>query len=183
MSVRNSHVLTKGVSGQGAIVGSRRGRSLREFAISSDVRWAATANFTPDARGRLWDLHTDAEPKLGAEMPFGATAMESSLSRGPPLGGVRRLGCFGEGPRSPRRRLVQARAVFRGYSRVLSVAFSPDSRLLVTRSADETIMLWHVGLSDLVAIACRTAGPKLTAKDVADLIGDEQARRPCVDQP
>jgi WD40 repeat protein len=63
------------------------------------------------------------------------------------------------------------------------VGFSPDSRLLVTRSADETIMLWHVGLPDLVAIACRTAGRRLTDKKVADLIGDEQAGRPCVDQP
>jgi WD40 repeat protein len=39
------------------------------------------------------------------------------------------------------------------------VGFSSDSRLLVTRSVDEKLMLWHLGLSDRVAIACRTAGP------------------------
>jgi hypothetical protein len=55
--------------------------------------------------------------------------------------------------------------------------------LLVTRSADETIMIWHLALPDLVAIACRTAGRQLTNDEVKDIIGDEQAGRPCADQP
>jgi WD40 repeat protein len=78
----------------------------------------------------------------------------------------------------------QAPVTLRGHEGpVWLVGFSPDSRLLVTRSADETIMLWHIGLSDLVAIACRTAGRQLTHKEVADIIGHEQAGRPCGDQP
>jgi len=62
------------------------------------------------------------------------------------------------------------------------VGFSPDGRLLVTRSADETIMLWHVGLSELVAIAGRTAGRQLTVKEASEIIALEMTR-PCVDQP
>jgi WD40 repeat protein len=77
----------------------------------------------------------------------------------------------------------QAPVVLRGHEGpVWLVGFSQDSRLLVTRSADETMMLWHLGLHDLVEIACRTAARQLTDKEVADIIGDEPARRPCVDQ-
>ena len=39
------------------------------------------------------------------------------------------------------------------------VGFSSDNRLLVTRSADDKLMLWHPRPSDRVAIVCRTAGP------------------------
>jgi len=45
--------------------------------------------------------------------------------------------------------------------------------LLVTRSADETIMLCHVGLSELVAIACSTGGRQHTVKDVSEIVGEE----------
>jgi hypothetical protein len=62
------------------------------------------------------------------------------------------------------------------------VGFSPDSSLLVTRSDDETIMLWHLGFSDLVRIACRTTARRLTSKELEDIIGDEQAPRPCTEQ-
>jgi WD40 repeat protein len=76
----------------------------------------------------------------------------------------------------------QAPVVLRGHEGpVWLVGFSRDSHLLVTRSADETIMLWHLDLPDLVEIACRTAARQLTDKEVADIIGDEPARRPCVD--
>jgi len=62
------------------------------------------------------------------------------------------------------------------------VGFSPDGRLLVTRGADETIMLCHVGLSELVAIACGTGGRQHTVKDVSEIVGKE-ITQPCVDQP
>jgi hypothetical protein len=42
------------------------------------------------------------------------------------------------------------------------VGFSPDSCPLVTRRDDETIMLWHLGFSDLGRIVCRTAARRLT---------------------
>ena len=71
--------------------------------------------------------------------------------------------------------------VLRGHEGpVWLVGFSQDSRLLVTRSADGTMMLWHLGLSDLIKIACRTAARQLTDKEVTDIIGDEPARRPCI---
>ena len=49
------------------------GATAVQIALSSDLRWAATANFAPDAKGRLWDLGTGAEPKLAAEAAFGPT--------------------------------------------------------------------------------------------------------------
>jgi WD40 repeat protein len=77
----------------------------------------------------------------------------------------------------------QAPVVLRGHEGpVWLVGFSQDSHLLVTRSADETIMLWHLDLTDLVDIACRAAARQLTDKEVAEIIGDGSARRPCVGQ-
>lgn len=76
----------------------------------------------------------------------------------------------------------QAPVTLRVHERPVWLAdFSPDSRLLVTRSADKTLMLWHLGPSDLVAIACRTA--RLTHKALTGIIEDVQADRPCTDQP
>jgi hypothetical protein len=60
---------------------SQNGATAVQIALSSDARWAATANFVPDARDRLWDLRTVAEPKLATEVPFGAAVIESSLNR------------------------------------------------------------------------------------------------------
>jgi hypothetical protein len=34
------------------------GATAVQIALSSDARWAGTANFAPDAKGRLWDLRT-----------------------------------------------------------------------------------------------------------------------------
>ena len=202
-----------------------------QVALSSDASWAATANFetappNPHAEAKLWDLRAGAEPRLAAEVPFGARVFESSFSRDhhwvafdawdssvkaldlnkPDFskteefsGHTGRILSVAFSPDS--RFLVtsgedrtirlwdpedsrQAPVTPRGHEGPVSlVGFSPDSRLLVTRSADETIMLWHLGLSDLVAIACRTGGRQLTDKEAADIIGDVQAARPCVDLP
>jgi WD40 repeat protein len=37
-------------------------------------------------------------------------------------------------------------------ARVLSAAFSPDGRYVVTASADRTAMIWPVSLDDLLAL-------------------------------
>jgi len=52
----------------------------------------------------------------------------------------------------------------------------------VTSSDDGTLMIWHLKLDDLVRIACRTAARQLTDKEAAEIIGDEQAPRPCTDE-
>src|SRR5271165_6140500 len=152
--MRNSHVLSKGVWGQGAIVGSRRGRSLRESAIARE--WCnggadraqfrrevgCDRHFAPDAKGRLWDLRTDAEPKLAAEVPFGATVMESSFSRD------HRWVAFGAWDASvkvPELRNAGSPKPeqFSGHAgRILSVAFIPDSRFLVISGEDRTVRVW-----------------------------------------
>jgi len=99
-------------------------------------------HFAPDAKGRLWDLRTDAEPKLAAEVPFGATVMESSFSRD------HRWVAFGAWDASvkvPELRNAGSPKPeqFSGHAgRILSVAFIPDSRFLVISGEDRTVRVW-----------------------------------------
>ncbi len=124
-------------------------RSLQSFAndgtavqtaISSNARWVAAANW--GGKGRLYELRPGAGPKLAFEVPFGALVMESSFSRDhrwlafgawDALVKVVDLGTPGS----------FATAELSGHTgRVLSVAFSPDSRFLVTTGEDRTARVW-----------------------------------------
>jgi WD40 repeat protein len=150
-----------------------------QATMSGDQRWVAFGAW--DNSVKVLDLRTPGSSK--ATEFLGHTGRLLSVAFTPDS---RFLVTAGEDrtarvwdPEDPR----EAPVVLRGHEGpVWLVGFSQDSRLLVTRSADETIMLWHLALPDLVEIACRTAARQLTDKEVADIFGDEPARRPCVDQ-
>lgn len=75
-----------------------------------------------------------------------------------------------------------APVVLRGHeARVMHVAISPDSRWAVSAAYDGTVRRWRLQLSDLIDLACRTAGRSLTADEVRTFLGDGQAAQPCAD--
>jgi WD40 repeat protein len=198
-----------------------------QLAASRDFRWVATANFQNDGRAaaRLWDVSSQAAPKLAAELSFDDNVFEGSFSgdnrwlafasgdKSAKVLDLRTLGApriaelLGHAGRvlsvafSPDNRVLvtsgedrtariwdpenprEAPVVLRGHGGpVRLVGFSPDSRLLVTASDDATLMVWHLGLPDLVRIACRTAARQLTNKEAEDIIGDRPAPRPCTEE-
>jgi len=72
--------------------------------------------------------------------------------------------------------------VLRGHeASVEHVGFSKDSRWVVTGAYDGTVRLWRLDLSDLVGIACQTAGRDLTPEEAKVFLGDQDARTPCTD--
>ncbi len=150
-----------------------------DSTISGDHRWVAFGAW--DNSVKVLNLHASGSSKAAEFLGHAGRLLSVAFTPDSRL-----LVTTGEDrtarvwdPEDPR----QAPVVLRGHEGpVWLVGFSRDSRLLVTRSADETIRLWHLGLPDLVEIACRTAGRELSDKEVADIIGDEPARRPCVDQ-
>jgi WD40 repeat protein len=74
--------------------------------------------------------------------------------------------------------------VLRGHEDiVVSVAFSPDSKLLASGSTDHTIHLWHLQVAYLIDLACRTAGRNLTQDEWAQYFPDEPYRRTCPQWP
>lgn len=76
-----------------------------------------------------------------------------------------------------------APVVLRGHeARVMHAAISPDSRWVVSAANDGTVRRWRLQLSDLIDLACRTAGRSLTADEARTFLGDEQAAQPCADQ-
>jgi WD40 repeat protein len=76
-----------------------------------------------------------------------------------------------------------APVVLRGHeASVEHVGFSQDSRWVVTGAYDGTVRRWRLNLSDLVGMACQTAGRDLTPEEVRDFLGDEHAQGPCTNQ-
>lgn len=73
-----------------------------------------------------------------------------------------------------------APVVLRGHeASVEHVGFSKD--WVVTGAYDGTVRLWRLKLSDLVGIACQTAGRDLTPEEAKVFLGDQGAR-PCTDK-
>jgi WD40 repeat protein len=120
------------------------GATAVQIALSRDARWAATANFDykGTATGRLWDLRAGAAPTLKAEVRFNGRVVASTIS------GDHRWVAFGAWDNSVK--VLDLRtpgsskaAEFLGHAgRLLSVAFTPDSRFLVTTGEDRTVRVW-----------------------------------------
>jgi WD40 repeat protein len=73
-----------------------------------------------------------------------------------------------------------APVILRGHeASVQHLGFSKDSRWVITGAYDGTIRLWRLNLSDLVGIACQTAGRDLTSSEALIFLGDERAQQPC----
>ena len=66
---------------------------------------------------------------------------------------------------------------------VLSVAFSPDTRTLVSGSADTTIILWDVSFESWQKRACSLANRNLTRAEWEQFMQDEPYRATCPDLP
>ncbi|MGB3220363.1 MAG: hypothetical protein WBD79_23440 [Anaerolineae bacterium] len=125
------------------------------LAFSSDGRWLASTSLTAD--GRLFDLGK-VNPKWywlnNAFAPLAFAPDGQWLATG------------SDGNAALMWDVMDLAALpieMQGHTaRIRALAFSPDGRWLATGSEDTTARLWPLNVTDLIEIACRTAGRNLT---------------------
>jgi WD40 repeat protein len=69
--------------------------------------------------------------------------------------------------------------VMRHDGSVTYIGFSKDARWLISAGADGTVRLWRLEYSDLVDLACRTAGRQLTPEEIKDYLRGDSSQLPC----
>jgi hypothetical protein len=67
--------------------------------------------------------------------------------------------------------------------RITTLAFSPDGRYLATGSYDTTMRLWALQRSDIVALACATAGRNPDWEEWPQFFGDAPYHKLCSNMP
>jgi WD40 repeat protein len=73
--------------------------------------------------------------------------------------------------------------VLRHDGSVTYVGFSRNGRWLISAGADGTVRLWRLTYEDLIDVACRTAGRRLTPEEVKAFLPGESGPLPCASQP
>jgi WD40 repeat protein len=154
------------------------------FAVadfSSDLRWLATGRNSEVGNGdsavRIWDLaHFDLRPRVLyghqsyiADLSFspdGHWLASSSYDHAVILWPV-------DLPDLKPFRL-------QGHANTVgAVAFRQDGQLLATGSADGTIRLWTLPVTELIQLACQTAGRNLSPSEWQQYFGEEEYRKTC----
>lgn len=123
-----------------------------EVRFSPDNRWAATTSM--DRVGRLWDLHSGAEPTLVSEVPFDDRVVLTAFSPD------NRWVAFASWDKTTKLiDLAQPDAKpveLAGHAaRILSLAFTPGGRWLATGSDDRTVRLWDVANPSTAPVVLR----------------------------
>ena len=162
------------------------GGPVQVAAFSPDGRWLATGSDAGKEPGlRLWDLKKD-DPAQGPIMLRGQTD------------GITALAFDREGRRlaSGSRDLTvmlwdlkeegaqRTPVVLEGHAaRVTSLVFSADGHRLFSGDLNNSARLWTLALSDLLPLACRTAGRNLTREEWSRYLGDRRYDATCRDLP
>ena len=163
------------------------GGSIDAVTVSPDGHWLVTAN-------RLWDLatlNTSSEPIVlkGHEGQVSAVAFSPDsqwLVTGDSA-------AWWGGRAQPS--IVQlwslnspnpaVSPIVPGYceTQIVDAAFSPDGHWLIIRSWDGTIHIWNLWPSELIDLACRTAGRNLTQREWEQYFPSEKYRFTCPGLP
>jgi WD40 repeat protein len=72
--------------------------------------------------------------------------------------------------------------VLRGHDAAVGhLGFTPDSRWLISGANDGSVRLWRLGLTDLIDVACQTAGRQLTPDEARQFVS-AGSPLPCADR-
>jgi WD40 repeat protein len=119
--------------------------TVRRVAISPDGRWAAAATAENEAKGkgRLWDISAGGKPRQVIEVALGERGTAAAISAdghwvafGDWAGGIAVIDLRAPEP-------LRAVVLPGHFGRTNSVAFTPDSRMLITSGEDRVVRLWN----------------------------------------
>lgn len=143
--------------------------------FSPDGRWAAFGSW--DRTAALLDLQAPEAPPIRLRGHVGRVLATTFSPDGAWLataGEDRTIRLWS--PLAPR----VAPVVLRGHeASVPHLAFTPDGSRLVSGAYDGSVRQWRLALSDLVQLACATAGRELTSAEVEQYLGGTASAVPC----
>jgi WD40 repeat protein len=150
--------------------------AVNAVSFSPDGKLLVTAS--EDNAARVWQIDTGRSQLLNHTSPVISAAFSSDgrlVATGSVDNSIRIWNMSSE-------ELRTTPIVLRGYSEPSEISFSPDAHWLLARSGNKTYG-WNLQLSELSALACRTAGRNLTASEWGQYFPGQPYRRTCPELP
>jgi WD40 repeat protein len=150
--------------------------AVNAVSFSPDSKLLVTAS--EDNAARVWQIDTGRSQLLNHTSPVISAAFSPDgrlVATGSRDNSIRIWNMSSE-------ELRTTPIILRGYSEPSEVSFSPDAHWLLVQSGNKTYG-WNLQMSELSALACRTAGRNLTASEWGQYFPGQPYRRTCPELP